>query len=70
MNKTIKLRVPSVPNFILEEQEPGLRQEGLKEKRGYSIADFTDKELMLIGKEWTDALLKRAAEIRKQKQPA
>ncbi len=52
--KTIRIKVPGVPNFIMAE--------GDVEK--LSIADFTEDELQSIGDAWTQKLIERAKEIR------
>lgn len=54
VQKEIILNVPRVPNFILTDDD------SIK----YSISDFTDEELRMIGKSWTVNLLNRANEIR------
>ena len=50
------VRLPMVPNFIF------VRPYGDNNK--VSIGDLTDEELRRIGKEWTEALLRRAQEVR------
>lgn len=52
--KTIRIKTPSVPNFIMAE--------GDVEK--LSIADFTPDELRAIGDLWTQSLIERAKEIK------
>lgn len=55
-----KLKIPSVPNFILIETPPGLRQEGWKESMSISIADLSPETLIEIADEWKKELLAKA----------
>lgn len=52
MEKSFKVAIPTVPNFLKVNTNT------------LSIAEFTEKELREIGKEWTEALVTRANEIR------
>lgn len=54
MEKVIKIKVPAVPSFLLDEKG-----------NSHSIADFTEKELTQLGEEFTSDLLKHARKIRK-----
>lgn len=44
-----KICLPSLPNFIRDETEKAI-----------SIADFTEEQLREIGKQWTEALVRKA----------
>ncbi len=59
---TVVLETPSPPNFLFVD---GLVVEGTAAK--VSIADVPDAELKKLGKRWTDNLLERAAELRKNR---
>jgi hypothetical protein len=60
-----KLKIPQVPNFILIETPPGLRQEGWKESPSISIADLPPETLIEIADEWKKELLAKA-EIKRE----
>lgn len=49
--------VPKVPNFLRFESGEGV----------ISVGDVTDESLRGLGAEWTEALLKRAAEQRDER---
>lgn len=51
------VRIPSVPNFIL----------GSDGEYKYSIKDFSDNELKVIGRLWIEALIDRKNELNKVK---
>lgn len=51
------VRLPTVPNFIFVHPFSS-------DNNKVSIGDLTDEELRRIGKEWTEALLRRAQEVR------
>lgn len=53
------VQVPRVPNFLLFNNGQG----------NISIADVTDESLRGLAAEWTENLLARAAELRKQPRP-
>lgn len=57
MLKTEKIKLPMLPNFLFSEEN----------NIQYSVADFTDKELTQLGKEWTDALIAHAHKKQKNK---
>ena len=50
VKKKLRIRVPSVPNYILTE----------KEDVKFHISEFTDEELEVIISKWKEALLKAA----------
>lgn len=50
MEKKIKIECPIVPNY--------LRVEGMEE--AIRISEFTEEELLEIGKEWTEELIKKS----------
>lgn len=56
---SIRISTPRVPNFVFEM--------GKKDNEGgkYPISDFPDSVLEEIGKQWTENLKARAAEMRK-----
>lgn len=56
----VRIALPQVPNF--------LRAEGSSQLLGATIplSALTDKELRILGAEWTEALLARAAEQRRK----
>lgn len=64
-NKTIELerkqtyRLPAVPNFI------GIHGNNRDEVVTVSIVDFSEEDLRIIGKAWTDALVESAKNKRK-----
>ena len=65
---TIKLAVPSVPNFIFpEEGTVGRRQDGIKESLKFDIADISDEALSRLADQWKSALLLKAAQRRLEK---
>ena len=51
-----KIQVPKVPNFILEEQ--GIHK--------FPLSSFSKAALRRIGELWTEALVQRAEEQRKE----
>lgn len=53
------VNLPRVPNFLT-----------FAEGGTISIGDITDESLRMIGAEWTEALLKRAEEIRRAPRPS
>lgn len=55
-----KLITPRVPNFILIESEPVLRQDGWKELPKVPVGDLTDETLEEIVREWRIALFRNA----------
>jgi hypothetical protein len=63
----LKIKTPSVPNYVHIEQPPGLKQEGFKEVPGIAICDLTDAQLESLADDWKRALLanaKRQRELR------
>ncbi len=62
---TIVLETPEPPQFLFVE---GLEIVGTETAR-VSIADVPDGELRKLGKKWTDALVERAAGLRKSRSP-
>lgn len=55
-----EIDIPRVPNFLRFADGSGT----------LSVGDITDESLRGIGLEWTEALLKRAAEVRQSPRPA
>lgn len=49
MNKAIKIKIPILPNFLLDEKG-----------NCYPISDFYEEEIRELGKEWIDELVKKA----------
>jgi hypothetical protein len=60
MKKSIEMELPSLPNFIRSKEET--KDSG---SAVVDIASFTDEELKAIGIEWTQALIEKARERRK-----
>lgn len=50
------VRLPTVPNFIFY---------GSRDSEKVSVGELTDAELRRLGKEWTEALVRRAQEVRR-----
>lgn len=48
----VKLALPSLPSFVREQGNP---------KHLHDIADLEEETLREIGRQWTEALVKRAA---------
>ena len=46
MEKNIKIKPPTMPNFVLFEKDAGLKQSGFYSSDGYDIANFTEKEAL------------------------
>ena len=57
MKYNIEVKIPSLPNFIMVNDNP------------LPIADFTDKELRKLGKDWTKLLIEKAQKNRKLSTP-
>lgn len=55
MEKKIKLKLPMLPNFLFDEN-----------KNQYKVSELSDGEIRELGKEWTEALLKRNRERNKK----
>ena len=60
----LKLKTPSVPNYILFEMPIGQRQDGFQENPKVRVGDLTDEQLEEIAEEWKHALFKKAKEQR------
>lgn len=52
-----KIKIPMVPNYVFSEEK----------NVQYSVSEFTDEQLKEIGRQWTENLIKRAKEQRKNK---
>lgn len=61
---TVKLQVPSVPNYIFHEPRVGKRQDGYVESPKEDIADLSDDQLREIAREWSVKLLMHAEQRR------
>ena len=66
ITKTVKYHIPKVPTFLIQEVRPVQRQDGFSEAPKTRIDEFSDDELRFIGEQWTDALITRAHELRKE----
>lgn len=51
------VEIPRVPNFIF------VQGDDVCERQKFSVGQFSDKELRVIGNAWTENLIKRAKEI-------
>lgn len=56
ITKELEISIPTLPNFLC-----------VGETECLSISDFSEKELRQIGKEWTDALVRKSKSILKIK---
>lgn len=63
-NLTLKLTVPSVPNYIVVEG-PFVPATPMTERPKVDIADLSDEQLRALAEEWKGELLRRA-EVRRQ----
>lgn len=61
----LKLKTPSVPNFILVEMPIGKKQDGFVEAPKLRVSDLSDTQLIEIAEEWKNELLKKAMEQRR-----
>lgn len=58
---TFKLKTPSVPNFILiEDNKIGTRQEGFKESPKVSLGDLTEEQIDGVAESFRLAMHERA----------
>lgn len=57
MQKSIEIKTPRVPNFILTDYKP------------IPIENFTEEELREIGKDWTEELVRHAKHRKEHPEP-
>jgi hypothetical protein len=60
MNIKIELQPFSTPNFVLEKQKPGLKQDGFKEGRVYDLNEIEKDELEKMCKDFRDEIMRKA----------
>jgi len=60
----MKLKTPSVPNFIVIETTPGKREDGFKEAPTIRVGDLSNETLEEIAEDWKRALFENAARQR------
>lgn len=44
MEKSFKVLLPMMPNYVRFEKPPGLKQDGIKSEEAFDIANFTFEE--------------------------
>lgn len=59
---TLKLQIPSLPNFIAYgEPKVGRKEDGLQQRPMLDVAELDEDQLREIGDEWTSKLIEHAA---------
>lgn len=61
---TLKLKTPEVPNFVMVESTPGMRQEGFSEGLKVSIADLSEAQLEKLADDWKISLVNKSKKLR------
>lgn len=60
----ITLKPFQVPNFVLTEQEAGLRQEGMIESPKYALSELSAETLDALCEQFTNEVFKKAGKQR------
>ena len=55
MKVKFKVKLPTMPNFLILEQRPGRREDGLTEPPKISVGELSDDQIEAFILEWSEA---------------